>query len=193
MNIYDIASNPAILCDAGVKAGDFFLSGVRLGDPCGKISAGDVYDTGFYTPIKGFDSLFWRDGKTYGTRNGVEREVKLDERIGLVMENGGWLMLNSGARYRIEKGLVVEFRIDDDLLKKFQQIKNGGIEEFFGIPDEVEEEIIDPFDGPVSRAYIYRGRMMRISWDCGAGEIDGINIGDIISVPVSGSAYVPYA
>src|SRR5690349_14639810 len=91
------------------------LCGIRLGDQIEKINHSQIVSTGMETFPANVTEKRWCDDKTFYTIDGIEVEFELKDRIASVFENGGCIVMNTGARYRVKDKIVIGFIILDNL------------------------------------------------------------------------------
>ncbi|MBO9203393.1 MULTISPECIES: hypothetical protein [Niastella] len=174
----EITINPSILFETTVPTSLLTLGNIHLGDTIQKINYSGIVLTGLEKPPENTTSTSWRDGKTFYTVNGIEFEFELKDRIASVFENGGWVGMDTGARYRIKEKIIVEFTIVNNLLEVYKKIPKNQIEKKFGKADKIIETW-ESYDGTLFHTdYIYFDRQIRIYYQDWDKEIYIINIGE---------------
>jgi hypothetical protein len=153
------------------------LEGVRLGDAVDAIPRHKIKGTTMERFPAGATQVTLQQGKTYYTLAGTDYEYLLDDRIKSVYEHDGWVHLAGGARFRILKGQVVEFRLDEGLLSAIKTLPFLRIEQKFGKADRkiVWEEPVDALY--TTTTFIYVARQLRVTYEDDDKTINGINIG----------------
>jgi len=174
----EISENPTILFDTTVFGNQMSFFGIYLGDKIDKLSIVNIKTTSMETIPAIATSSSYHDGKAFYIVDGKEIEFELQDRIASVINNDGWLHMDTGAKYRIRDKVVVEFALHDKLLIPYKQIKKQSIESKFGKADKVKETY-EEYDGTLFYTdYIYSGRQLRIHFQDWDKEINGINIGE---------------
>lgn len=153
------------------------LEGVQLGDKVDIIPRHKIKGTTLERFPAGATSMTYQEGKTYYELAGTDYEYLLDDRIKSVYEHDGWVHLTGGARFRIVKGQVVEFRLDEELLSTIRTIPFAQIERKFGKADHklIWEEPVDALY--TTTTFIYVVRQLRVTYEDDDNVISGINIG----------------
>jgi hypothetical protein len=175
----EISINPAILFETTIPASQLSLCNIWLGDSSEKIDYSGIVSTGMEKPPVNTTSRSWRNGKSFYTIDEKEIEFELKDRIVSVFENNGWLIMNTGARYRIKEKIVVEFAILDNLLEVYGKIPKNEIEKKFGKADKIKETREND-DTIFHTDYIYFDRQIRIHFNDLNKEIYLINIGETL-------------
>ena len=121
--------------------------------------------------------MTYQEGKTYYELAGTDYEYLLADRIKSVYEHDGWVHLTGGARFKIVKGQVVEFRLDEGLLSTIKTLPFAQIEQKFGKADQkiLWEEPVDALC--TTTTFIYVSRQLRVTYEDDDKTINGINIG----------------
>jgi hypothetical protein len=117
----DISINPSILFEPTIPTSQLSLCNIRLGDPIEKITYSDIVSTGMETFPANVTEKRWCEDKTFYTIDGIEVEFELIDRIASVFENGGCIVMNTGARYRVKDKIVVGFIILDSMLAEYKK------------------------------------------------------------------------
>lgn len=173
----DLAQSLQPLFDPTLTWRDYVLEGVRLGDAVDVIPRHKIKNTTMERFPPGATSMTYQEGKTYYELAGTDYEYLLDDRIKSVYEHDGVVHLTGGARFRIVKGQVVEFRLDEELLSAVKTLPFAQIEQKFGKADQkiVWEEPVDALY--TTTTFIYVARQLRVTYEDDYKVIDGINIG----------------
>lgn len=173
----DLSQSLHPLFDPTLTWRDFVLEGVRLGDTTDAIPRSKIKGTTMEQFPAGVTQMSYRQGKAYYELEGTEREYLLAERIRSAYEHDGWVHLSGGARFRILKGRVVEFRLDENLLSAVRTVPFAQIEKKFGKADKkiIWEEPVDTLY--ITTTFIYVARQLRVTYDSDDKAINGINIG----------------
>lgn len=173
----DISINPSILFETTIPTSKLSLCGIRLGEPIEKINNSDIVSTGMETFPANATEKRWCEDKTFYTIDGREIEFELKDRIASVFENGGCIVMNTGARYRVKDKIVVGFIILDNLLTEYKKISKYEIERKFGKADKIEESY-ENYDGTLFITYYtYFDRKLSIMFHDWRKEIYVINVG----------------
>jgi hypothetical protein len=173
----DLTQSPQALFDPTLTWRDFVLEGVRLGDKVDVIPRHKIKGTTMERFPTGATSMMYQEGKTYYTLAGTDYEYLLDDRIKSVYEHDGWVHLTGGARFRIIKGQVVEFRLDEYLLSPIRNTPFSQIEKKFGRADK-KIVWVEPVDALyTTTTFIYIARQLRVTYEDDDKTINGINIG----------------
>lgn len=108
---------------------------------------------------------------------GIDVEFELKDRIASVFENGGCIVMNTGARHRVKDKVVVGFIILDNLLTEYKKIPKYEIEKKIGKADKIEEDY-ENYDGTLFITYYtYFDRQLSIMFHDWMKEIYVINVG----------------
>jgi hypothetical protein len=173
----DISINPSILFETTISTSQLSLFGIRLGDPIEKVEYSNIISTGGETFPANVTEKSWRGDKTFYTLDGVEVEFELKERIVSVFENGGCIVMNTGARYRVKDKVVVDFIILDNILAMYKKVPKYEIEKKIGKADKINKHW-ENYDGTLFwTEYIYFDRQLYIMFHDWDKEIFVINIG----------------
>lgn len=162
---YEIISNPKILFDKNVVAEELKLNGHRIGNYVSVIDLSKIDMTGLEIYPQKIDFSSWREGKTYVTINGKEIEFTLEERKKAVIERGGWLGYENGARFRIENQTITSFSLHEKILTLFNKYSKSELKRLLGNNVKVELTY-ENYDGTLFRTeFKDLERGINIMWD----------------------------
>jgi hypothetical protein len=89
--------------------------------------------------------------------------------------SANWIICGGGARFRISNGRIVEFRLDEGILEKFEILRENQVELMFGKADRITDKNYGT-DTLFEREYIYIAKHMIVFWDLRKNKLDGIII-----------------
>lgn len=180
----DVTTNPDILFIPDIATSEIKVHGLKLQDKADLIPVDQIFTTTFEKyPADGLrfpnggTRGSWKNNKVYYESRDGEKEYLLENRIKSVLDFGGILHMNSGAKYVIRDKTIIGIGIHQDIVKPYQKIPKGKIEKRFGKASKVEEDY-EQTDGQLwNTNYFYENRNMLISFFEPDKKINFINIG----------------
>jgi len=102
-------------------------------------------------------------------------EQRIPETIIRERTSSKWILCRGGAGFRISNGRIVEFRLDEEILAKFDILREDQVELIFGKADRIMDESYG-MDTLFVRKYIYIAKHTIVFWDVRKNKLDGIII-----------------
>ncbi|WP_224362395.1 hypothetical protein [Hyalangium versicolor] len=173
----ELSTHPEALFTPGLKATQFTLLGVRIGDPASRIPLDTMKNAGTLHMPPGVVESRGERPTTFIFEDGrkVERTFEQTLQLALTAAEGGSVLCKPGARFLTRRAIVEGFLLEEALLRPYQSLR---LEEFplrFGKVSRIDENWA--MGDLMGSHYVYTPRQMIIYWNADDQKITEIGLG----------------